>query len=415
MPQDLVDAIVKSLIHHSALNATTLRALKNCEIEELSLVGCRGVGDEWLKPFCTNSPLTGSCPPPLCRASFDREEPDFMDCDIHMDWEQSPNELRQMSPQVVKKKWNKTDTQSPLLIPKLSSETNASDEESVSSSSSSASGDASFISATSSPDDELRSSSRYENESIAASYSTNADEFADIGEISSFCLGASAVSMASNLAVLDLRGSPRLTDQGLLQLSALHSLEVVKLDDCHSLTGPGLGAFSTSNKLHTLSLANCRRLTDEGVGRIAHLPSIKALSLGGCRCITDRSLHAISSMVQLQKLDVSQCDLVTDNGIRGLYRLEYIEELSIGWCRLISDKGLGALCSQPGRSERLRVLHLARCSITNEGVKQLGNLACLTELDLNGCSKIGSAVLGSVLEKLPKLKSLDVSYCPDIL
>lgn len=417
MPQDLVDAIVKSLIHHSALNATTLRALKNCEIEELSLAGCRGVGDEWLKPFCTTSPLIGSCPPPLCRASFDRDEPDFMDCDIHMDWEQSPNELSQMSPQVVKKKLNKTDIQPPLLIPKNSSEANASDEESVSSSSSSSSGYASFISATSSPDDELRSSTSCEAESIAASYSTSADEFADIGacEISSFCLGASVASIASNLAVLDLRGSPRLTDQGLLQLSALHSLEVVKLDDCHSLTGPGLGAFSLSNKLHTLSLANCRRLTDVGVERIAHLPSIKALSLGGCRCITDRSLYAISSMVQLQKLDVSQCDLVTDNGIRGLYKLEHIEELSIGWCRLISDKGLGALCSQPGRSERLRVLHLARCSITNDGVKQLGNLACLTELDLNGCSKIGSSVLGSVLEKLPKLKSLDVSYCPDIL
>lgn len=417
MPQDLVDSVFKSLVDHSALNATTLRALKNCEIEQLSLAGCRGVRDEWLTPFSRSSTTRifqnySPPPPPLCRASFDQEEDstEFMECDIHMevDWEQnSPNTL--CASKIFPPSYSKAQLTPPPLIPKLAV-TAVPDEESLFSSSSS--GCTSFISAESSP-------SSTPNEESVGSLGIDSivrltpDFVNDSRDNSSLCIFAPNIT--SNISLLDLRGSPQLTDQGLLQLGSLHSLEIVKLDNCHSITGTGLAAFSLSNKLHTLSLAHCRRLTDEGVEIIAHLPSLTALSIGGCRCITDRALFAIANMVQLRKLDISQCDLITDSGIEGLYKLEWIEELSIGWCRLISDQGLQALCYQPGRKERLNVLHLARCCITNEGVVHLGNLSSLTELDLNGCSKIRSSVLRSVLEKLPRLKVLDVSYCPDIL
>ena len=413
LPQDLVDAIVKSLIDHAALNATTLRALRNCEIEELCLAGCRGVRDEWLKPFSSHNlldfPLSPS-PPPLCRASFDQHdaELDFMDCDIPMEWEHMSNMWNQGV--FLRDEDKKIDVQPPL-IPKLC------DVETDDCESSSSSSYATFMSATSSPN--VVGSDVMQPEAIAfGDQSPSSVAYTDMGEachISSFCHGVFSPSMTSSLTLLDLRGSQRLTDRGLLQLSALRLLEVVKLDNCHSIGGKGLVALASSNRLHALSLANCRRLTDEAVANVAHLPSLAALSLGGCRCITDRSLYSISNMLNLRKLDISQCDLVTDDGIQELYTLELIEELSIGWCRLISDKGLSALCCQPGRSERLRILHLARCSITNDGVTHLSNLHALEELDLNGCSKIGSAALGSVLERLTKLTSLDVSYCSDIL
>ena len=48
IPQDIVDNILKSLVTHSALNATTLKKLRRCELFELPLGGCRGVDDEWL-------------------------------------------------------------------------------------------------------------------------------------------------------------------------------------------------------------------------------------------------------------------------------------------------------------------------------------------------------------------------------
>jgi len=225
-------------------------------------------------------------------------------------------------------------------------------------------------------------------------------------------------STTSALTLLDLRGSQRLTDRGLLQLShtPLCSLECARLDNCHGITGRGLLAFSRSHRLHTLSLANCRRLTDEAVVNVSHLgTSLMALNLGGCRCLTDLSLEALSGLIELRKLDLSQCDLVTDDGLVHLNSLSLLEELSLGWCRLISDDGLEILGEQSNRSQALRTLRLARCSITDVGLEHLTKLEKLEELDLNGCVSVSSLALGETLEKLIHLTSLDVSYCPGIL
>jgi F-box/leucine-rich repeat protein 14 len=120
-------------------------------------------------------------------------------------------------------------------------------------------------------------------------------------------------------------------------------------------------------------------------------------------------------MYRLKKLDLSQCDLVTDSGLEELENLEELEELSLGWCRLISDNGLDILTRQAGRPRSLRILGLARCTITDNGIEHLGRLQALEELDLNGCPSIGSTALGKSLANLSKLTNLDVSYCPGIL
>jgi hypothetical protein len=121
-----------------------------------------------------------------------------------------------------------------------------------------------------------------------------------------------ATQPTSTITLLDLRGSQRLSDRGLLQLShtPLCSLEVARLDNCHGITGRGLLAFSRSYKLHTLSLSNCRRLTDEAVVNVSHLgESLMTLNLGGSRCLTDRSLEAMSGLLGLRLLDLSQVSL----------------------------------------------------------------------------------------------------------
>lgn len=256
-------------------------------------------------------------------------------------------------------------------------------------------------------------------------------------------------SATSTITLLDLRGSQRLSDRGLLQLShtPLHSLEVARLDNCHGISGRGLLAFSRSYKMHTLSLSNCRRLTDEAVVNISHLGgSLMTLNLGGSRCLTDRSLEAMSGLLELRQLDLSQvslgmevtcsahlnlsngtslitiyrfqfiqCDLITNEGLSNLANLERIEELSLGWCRLISDDGLDILSGHQNRAQTLRVLHLARCPITDDGLVHLSKLKKLQELDLNGCSKLSSQALSVTLGKLACLVTLDVSYCPGIL
>ena len=385
LPQDIIDRIVQCLNSHCALNGTTLRALKFCEVGALSLANCRGVTDDWLRSlneesFSLTHPSKNKSVSEICGHNLSEEA----NCYIVRDG--ILKDCRSQSPTVDSHAFDSSLHRSP-----------------VAGDSSSSTG--SFVSAvsrslcdTSSP---LKSDNVWEK-SMDFHY-TLPSPF-------------SSPTITSSLTLLDLRGSQRLTDRGLLQLHSLNALEIAKLDNCHSIVGKGLIAFASSHRLHALSLANCRRLSDEGIVNISHLTSITSLSLDGCRSLTDQSLEAISNLKNLEKLDLSQCDLITNVGIRYLKPLSSLSELSLGWCRLIDDMGIEELVmQQASRSKTLKILRLARLSITDNGVGFLAELKSLTELDLNGCSRIGSVALGAVLENLVHLTSLDVSYCPSIM
>jgi hypothetical protein len=421
LPQDIVDDVFTSLVQHSALNATTLRVLQNCELGSLTLAGCRGVTDDWLEPFGASAVLASDRT--IFSPHHSNEEDAMSEVMDFDDYEEARSgKLHQCQPQDLF--CNATYDEAP-------SGSNTIVEESSCSTSS-------FVSASSTPyavvtatspskeDDPMvdvpKSSSFVGNDDRHPQYH-NQDchrmSFADFDASSSsscFLLQRQrSVGITSNMTLLDLRGSQRLTDKGLLQLSDLSSLEVARLDNCFSIQGRGLVAFSLSRRLLSLSLANCRRLTDEAIVNISHLTSLEALSLDGCRCLTDRSMVAISCLFRIKKLDLTQCDLISDEGLKELKHLEDIEELSLGWCRSISDIGIYNLCIHPGREDKLRVLSLARVPITDNGITHLSKLLALEELDLSGCSNIGSSSLGSTLCMLTKLTSLDVSYCPGIL
>mmetsp|Transcript_20650 Transcript_20650/g.36294 ORF Transcript_20650/g.36294 Transcript_20650/m.36294 type:complete len:854 (-) Transcript_20650:1632-4193(-) len=401
LPQDVVDDVVASLVAHSALNVTTLTVLRNCELGSLTLAGCRGVSDEWL------SPLSGALMEDDGNAGM---------VAMDLDGYASPGQPSHLPPDVF---YNAPLEESNNSVVEESS---CSTSSFVSANSTNHRGAVASEVVASSPCKEEDHPMLGEIQSSGSNATYNDDScmsFTDHDASSSssyfYSSRRRSSSVTSNMTLLDLRGSQRLSDKGLKQLSDLSSLEVAQLDGCYSIQGKGLVAFSLSHRLRSLSLANCRRLTDEAIINISHLTCLETLSLDGCRCLTDRSMEAIGCLTQIKKLDLSQCDLITDAGLEQIARLHKIEELSLGWCRSISDHGIRVLCSQPGRSKNLRVLSLARIGITDDGVGDLGKLQALEELDLNGCSSLGSSCLGDVLAKLIKLKILDVSYCPGIL
>lgn len=369
-----MDDIVHSLIKHSALNATTLRVLRNCELPILNLSVCRGVTDEWLEPLSIKST------PRMTLLSHDEDSFESMELDHQAEGSKDFHGTFQ------------------------SNKHTASSESSCST--------GSFLSAASIPGGLLED---HAMEDISnAAHNLPHTMFSLESQMYMGPSDSMIYSVTGSITLLNLSGSQRVTDRGLMQLTDLHCLEIARFDNCHSISGRGLIALASSHRLHTLSLTHCRRLTDEGIINISHLASIKHLSLDGCRCLTDISLAAISELYELQKLDLSQCDLLTDKGVQDLVNLDALEELSLGWCRRISNHGLDVITKQPGRSSRLRVLRLARCAITSEGVAHLARLSALEELDLNGC-KIASLELGRALAQLTNLTSLDVSHCPGIL
>ena len=410
LPQDIVDSIVKSLVSHSALNVTTLRALRHCEIGELNLAGCRGVGDDWLRKLNEPSLTMGSDSYGECASTNMEVFADSMDVDTYQ---------QEAGLSTYGSQYESATGFAFAHPPPQDQRNNAKGSCDASSCSTS-----SFVSAIQDGDANMEPQQfpATPTKMPASSEPTNGfltpqPEYYDTCNHKLYPPHPHTPwpNITTQLKVLDLRGSQRLTDRGLLQLGDLNALEVAKLDNCHSIQGRGLLVLSNSSHLHTLSLANCRRITDEAIVNISHLFSITALTLDGCRCLTDRSLAAISDLCQLQKLDLSQCDLITNSGLNYLRDLQYLEELSLGWCRNVSDDGIKILASQPMRCESLKILRIARCQISDEGIESLGKLTNLRELNLNGCSNVSSAALGNTLQRLPKLEVLDASYCPGIL
>lgn len=384
LPQDVVDVVVTSLVKHNALNATTLRVLKNCELGSITLAGCRGVTDEWFDALSSQS---------FSSVSLSQQISAQYPSDGYVESMELDDSHRENS-SVYFNAANEHHEEVNSAVEECSSSTS------------------SFVSASSIPCVAPRTPPDH---SMSDSYNDCGVSTPQQHHIMHYEASEHVPSITSNVTLLDLRGSQRLTDRGLIKLVDLGRLEVARLDNCFSLTGRGLLAFSISYRLHTLSLANCRRLTDEAIINISHLNSLEALSLDGCRCLTDRSIAALSALYRLKKLDLSQCDLITDSGLESLGHLEDLEELALGWCRLITNNGVDILTKQHARSSKLRVLSLARCNITDNGAEFLSRLRALEELDINGCSNIGSAALGRAFAYMSKLTSLDVSYCPGVL
>jgi hypothetical protein len=381
LPKEIVDRILRSLTSHAALNSTTLRALRKCDLNKLSLANCRGVSDEWLLSLATSSgssvnsnrsssssgsssngigdssdsgkkkrrlPASPSSNNNSCPTSVGLFNPNYVNGpklpslgDAYpAQWPNPSNPDGGDYPTVRKNK----DNEDALIYPALQNYmegSNADDsmdgfhaDNSYESCSS-----AGFLSASSRPHSPLLhpsncvpltlSSSPWLRGSLPAGGGIISNEFLstynmfdeDDDELSRIECDADSRTAgggaASSLTLLDLRGSQRLTDRGLLQLSytPLRTLEVALLDNCHGITGRGLIAFAKSHRLRVLSISNCRRLTDEAVVNVSHLsPSLVALNLGGCRCVTGRSLQALSGMVKLQRLDLSQvsiCPLIS--------------------------------------------------------------------------------------------------------
>lgn len=410
LPEEIVNKIVKSLVDHAALNATTLKVLRNCELGKLSLAGCRGVRDEWLESL-SKIPRPNNTTANLLGGTTNLKSTDHCFPAI-------TNHISE--PHIYIEGHSLLSNERKSNVDDVEMKTTDHDESSRSTSS--------FISAHSKEQfsqnnntncNKSDSSLKSGHPATAQEADNTAHETKDEEEKYNTSIlydDYNNISFASTLTELDLCGSQQLTDRGLLQLHNLTSLEIAKLDNCYNITGRGLLAFSHSFRLHTLSMVNCRRLTDEALVNISHLSSsLESLVLEGCRCLTDCSVMAISNMLFLRKLDLSQCDLITSKSMAYLHRLEFIEELFLGWCRNIKNDGIKLLCHQPGRSSRLKILRLARCPITDTGVRYLSNLSSLEELDLNGCSYIHSETLGDVLSTLKNLEALDVSYCPGIL
>ncbi|CAK1602065.1 unnamed protein product [Parnassius mnemosyne] len=140
-------------------------------------------------------------------------------------------------------------------------------------------------------------------------------------------------------------------------------------------------------KLNTLEVHFCDQLTNTGILALTtHQASLKELDIGLCSRVTDQSLvHICNNLVNLEYFNMQRCRAVTDLGIVELYKLKKLKSLNISQCELITNNGLEkGICAEENST--------------------------LEDLDLNSLNLDQTGVI-MISEKLPNLRSLDLSYC----
>lgn len=415
LPQDLVDDVLDSLVSHSALNATTLRALRKCELSELPLSRSRGVSDDWL--FALN---------------HDNDEKE----DIHM-----------MSQKDVGP--------------------SSDDEDELSCRSSSASDSTSFHSAVSTPCKltsrkvydlsclpvnlnntqkleppvtsqmtllDLRGSQQVTDRGLLQLTNLRCLEVARLDNCYSITgKGLLVFAKSHRLHTLSLSNCRCLTDEAIINISHLSSIVALSLDGCRCITDIALEAISKLFNIQKLDLSQCDLITDDGLEQLQNLLYIEELSLGWCRLITDGGLDHLTLQKNrgecLQSLSLARCG-ITDVGVGYLDRLLALRTLDLNGCSHIGSVALGnalqrlanletldvSYCphiirsSWQGKIDSLRSLDLGYSGVKNAHLSRLSNLPSLEELNLDSCP-VGDWSLAHFADNnvLPNLKSLDLA------
>ena len=125
-----------------------------------------------------------------------------------------------------------------------------------------------------------------------------------------------------------------LTDQGLGYLSRLKHLRDVNLMGSSKITDSGLlHLMSMCSEIEKLNLASCSGLSDTSISMIPlKLPSISHLNLYFCPKVQDRSISALSR-TGLQFLDIEGCHMLTRECVSDLVRgFVSLRHLNISRC-----------------------------------------------------------------------------------
>ena len=227
-----------------------------------------------------------------------------------------------------------------------------------------------------------------------------------------------------NLEALDLTGTFKVTDAGLVEIArpdtGLTRLTTLTLDSMQ-ITAVGLEAFARPNSgiqnLTTLDLKGSR-VADAGVILMARpdtaLKTLRKLDLTTTK-VTDAGLHVIASantglrnLTELTLVD----NHITDAGVRDLARadtgLKELDSLDLQETDL-TDTGLKTMAAPDTGLVRLTTLSLVYDAVTDAGLAELARpdsgLKSLTSLDLQD-TKVTDAGLKALMSAGNGLKAL---------
>lgn len=220
-----------------------------------------------------------------------------------------------------------------------------------------------------------------------------------------------------DVQVLSLRRSYR-------ELCSIPNIKSLNLSGCYSLSDANLDMTFQKEvlSLTSLNLSLCKELSDNSLIKIAlKCPNLETIDLAGCSKITDKGIRFLSwNLSKLKTLNLRSCRQVSDAGIANLCGLDdlphpaalSLENLSLQDCQKLSDDSLRYISQ---KLPNLRSINLSFCvSVTDTGLKSLAKMASLEEINLRSCDNVSDIGIGFLAEDHGKLKSLDISFCGNV-
>ncbi|OXU17208.1 hypothetical protein TSAR_005814, partial [Trichomalopsis sarcophagae] len=234
-------------------------------------------------------------------------------------------------------------------------------------------------------------------------------------------LGKIAQSL-KNLETLDLGGCTNVTNSGLHVIAwGLKSLKRLDVKSCWHVSDQGIGYLAGINSdaggnlaLEHLGLQDVQRLTDEGLRSISLglATSLKSINLSFCVQITDNGMKHIAKITSLRELDLRNCD-ISESAMANLAEGgSRITSLDVSFCDKVGDQALQHISQG---LFNLKSLGLSACPISDEGIDKIAKTQQDLETLLIGqCSRLTDKSILTIVESMPRLRSIDLYGCTKI-
>ncbi|TYZ62572.1 hypothetical protein PybrP1_004773 [[Pythium] brassicae (nom. inval.)] len=162
-----------------------------------------------------------------------------------------------------------------------------------------------------------------------------------------------------------------------------------------------------------LEVVNCAFSSQvaEEVG--ACFSRLEALVVSGCKMLTDDAFTALVSASQqsLTEIRAVKCPLLTDAALSSVaaFQAQSIERVDFSHCRLLSTAGIAALA---GSCQKLREISLKGCPQANDAAVVAIATSCATnlrELCVGGGGNVGDSALQALAANCRELEALDIA------
>jgi len=213
--------------------------------------------------------------------------------------------------------------------------------------------------------------------------------------------GLRQLSTLVQLRSLDLQRSVNLRDDALVMLAAFPKLEELVLVE-GVFTNDALVHLRRLESLQRLDLRSCSAITADGLKRLEPLGNLQVLKIGGAG-IDDSALEVVHGIETLTGLTIEDAS-ITDGGLAHLEGLP-LEDLSLARCFGVTDESFAAIA----RLGKLKQLYVRDILVSGSGLGHLASLSQLSTLRLRQTG-VGDDALEH-LASLPALRRLELALC----